>query len=44
MKTQALIFMISAESIITALTLYFFIRVLLTKPKPEPDSFINPQE
>jgi len=39
METQALIFMISAEVIITALTLYFFIRVLFTKPKGGPDSY-----
>ena len=28
METQALIFMVSAEAIITGLTLYFFIRVV----------------
>jgi len=39
METQALIFMISAEVIITALTLYFFIRVLFTKPKGGSDSY-----
>ncbi len=39
MQTQALIFMVSAEVIITGLTLYFFIRVLFTKPKDEPDSY-----
>lgn len=39
MQTQALIFMVTAELIITGLTLYFFIRVLLTKPKDEPDSY-----
>ncbi len=39
METQALIFMVSAEAIITALTLYFFIRVLFTKPKSEHDSY-----
>ncbi len=39
MQTQALIFMVSAEIIITGLTLYFFIRVLFTKPKDEPDSY-----
>jgi hypothetical protein len=39
METQALIFMVSAEVIITGLTLYFFIRVLFSKPKDEPDSY-----
>ncbi|HNW54399.1 MAG TPA: hypothetical protein PKN21_09035 [Bacteroidales bacterium] len=39
MGTQALIFMITAEAIITGLTLYFFIRVLVTKKKDEPDSY-----
>ncbi len=39
MQTQALIFMVSAEVIITGLTLYFFIRVLFTKPNDEPDSY-----
>jgi hypothetical protein len=39
METQALVFMVSAEVIITGLTLYFFIRVLFTKPKDEPDSY-----
>ena len=39
MGQQALIFMISAEVIITSLTLYFFIRVLIAKPKNEPDSY-----
>jgi hypothetical protein len=41
METQALIFMVSAETIITGLTLYFFIRVLFAKPKDEPDSYIE---
>jgi len=39
MGKQALIFMVSAEVIITGLMLYFFIRVLFTKPKDEPDSY-----
>jgi hypothetical protein len=39
METQALVFMVSAYTIITGLTLYFFIRVLTTKPKDEPDSY-----
>ena len=39
METQALIFMVTAEVIITGLTLFFFIKVLVTKPKDEPDSY-----
>lgn len=44
METQALIFMVSAEVIITSLTLYFFIRVLLTKPKGGTDSYTDTKE
>ena len=39
MKTEALTLMIIAEVLITAFTIYFFYRVLFTKPKPEPDSY-----
>jgi hypothetical protein len=38
METQALIFMVLTESIITGLILYFFVRVLKTKPKQETDA------
>jgi hypothetical protein len=42
MNRTALIFMLITEGIITALTLYFFIKVLVTKPKnPEDDSYSN---
>lgn len=41
METQALVFMISAEVIITGLTVYFFLRVLFAKPKNEPDSYTD---
>lgn len=44
METQALIFMVSAEVIITSLTLYFFIRVLFTKPKGGSDSYTDTKE
>jgi len=37
MNRTALIFMIATEGIITALTVYFFIKVLTTKPKGDPD-------
>lgn len=39
MNTSALIMMVTTEIIITAITLYFFYRVLKTPPKPEPDSY-----
>ncbi len=39
MQTESLIFMITAEVIIVSLTLYFFIKALLVKPKDEPDSY-----
>jgi len=41
METQALIFMLVSETIITGLTAYFFIKVLIAKPKDEPDSYSN---
>jgi hypothetical protein len=39
MNTNALIMMISVESVVILLTAWFFYQVLTTKPKPEPDSF-----
>lgn len=39
MKTEALITMVLAQGIVTCITIYFFVRVLTTKPKPEPDSY-----
>ena len=44
METQALIFMVASEVIITGLTLYFFIRVLFTKPKGGVDSYTDTKE
>lgn len=41
MQTQALVFMLVSEGIIIGLSLYFFIKVLFTKPKDEPDSYTN---
>lgn len=41
MSTSALITMISAWTIILFFTLKFFIKVLKTPPKPEPDSYAN---
>lgn len=39
MNTSALIMMILAEGLIAFFTIYFFVKVLKTPPKPEPDSF-----
>lgn len=39
MNTSALIMMIVTEVTITAVTIYFFMKVLKTPPKPEPDSY-----
>ena len=44
MNTEALIMMIAAEGIITAVTLYFFWKVLTTPPKSEPDSYSENDE
>jgi hypothetical protein len=43
MNSTALWFMLITEFIITALTLYFFIKVLFMKPKVDPneDSYLN---
>ncbi len=39
MNTSALIMMIATQVIVTFVTVYFFVRVLKTPPKPEPDSY-----
>ena len=39
MGTQAIILMGIAEAVITFLVIYFFVKVLRAKPKPEPDSY-----
>jgi len=39
MKTEALIMMIVTISVITSVVVYFFVKVLTTKPKQEPDSY-----
>jgi hypothetical protein len=47
MNTSALILMFAAEGIIAAITIYFFIRVLNTPPRAEPDSYTgndNPRD
>ena len=44
MNRTALIFMVVSETVITGITVYFFIKVLFTKPKPEPDSYTDNDE
>jgi hypothetical protein len=39
MNTSALILWLTTIGIITFVTLYFFAKVLFTKPKQEPDSY-----
>ncbi len=39
MNTEALITMILTQGIVLGFMLYFFFRVLTTKPRPEPDSY-----
>lgn len=39
MTTGALITMILVQVSVTAITAYFFRKVLTTPPKPEPDSY-----
>lgn len=41
MNTSALVVMLFTLTTVTALTAYFFIRVLRTPPKPEPDSYLH---
>lgn len=39
MNTDAIIMMVASEGIITAITIYFFARVLYMPKKKEPDSY-----
>jgi hypothetical protein len=39
MSSEALIMMISTITIVTIITASFFIKVLRTPPRPEPDSY-----
>lgn len=41
MSASALILMLLSMGIVTAMTAYFFWRVLTAKPKDEPDSYEN---
>jgi hypothetical protein len=39
MNTNALILMITTHAVVTAITVWFFWKVLTTPSKPEPDSY-----
>lgn len=39
MNTSAIILMVSTQVTVTAFTIYFFIKVLRTPQRPEPDSY-----
>jgi len=39
MNSSALIMMLVTEVIVTGFTIYYFVKVLKTPPKKEPDSF-----
>ncbi len=41
MNTSALITLLASELIITGFTIYFFIKVLRTPPRNEPDSYTD---
>jgi hypothetical protein len=41
MNTSALIIMLTTITLVTGLMIYFFMRVINTPPKPEPDSYLD---
>ncbi len=41
MSTSALIFMVLAQVTITAIMLYFLIKAMRAKKRPEPDSYTD---
>lgn len=41
MNTPALITMVTTQVLVTAITIYFFYRVLKAPKKPEPDSYTD---
>lgn len=41
MSTIAIVMMVTVNILVTAITGYFFYKVLTTKPKPEPDSYVE---
>lgn len=41
MNTSALIVMLTTIGLVTFLMIYFFMKVINTPPRPEPDSYID---
>ena len=41
MSTSALILMVCTQVLVTIVTAYFFMKVLRTPPKAEPDSYLE---
>ena len=41
METQALVLMVTVWTAVTFTTGFFFYKVLTTKPRPEPDSYLD---
>lgn len=44
MNSSALIMMLVTEIVVTGFTIYYFVKVLKTPPKEEPDSFTENDE
>ena len=44
MNTSALVLMVSVQVVVTILTAWLFIKVLVTKPRAEPDSYSENDE
>ncbi|WP_187263119.1 hypothetical protein [Pontibacter beigongshangensis] len=41
MNTSALIVMLSTIFLVTGMMVFFFVKILTTPPKPEPDSYLD---
>lgn len=41
MNTSALIVMLTTITLVTGLMIFFFIKVMTTPPRPEPDSYLD---
>lgn len=44
MTTSAIIMMVLVQLSVAAVTIYFFVKVLKSPKKPEPDSFIENED
>ena len=44
MNSSALIMMLVTEIVVTGFTIYYFVKVLKTPPKEEPDSYVENDE